>query len=44
MDHAAVALSDVAVSRDGGGLVKVGLSFTVSIPVERVALVIRTWR
>lgn len=42
LDHAPVALSDVTVAWDGGGLVKVCLSFTVSIPIERVALIIRT--
>lgn len=44
LDHAAVALSDIAMPGDGGGLVKVRLSFTVSIPIERITLIIRTWR
>lgn len=41
MDHAAITLSYIAVSRDGGGLIEVRLSVIVSIPVERVALIIR---
>lgn len=44
LDHAAVTLCNVAVAWDGRRLVEVCLALAVSVPVERVALIIRTWK